>query len=140
MNVTGFDRDLGAHRLQTLDVLINRPRTDGAAARQRYLGFTETRQQWTEYQNRCAHGLDQLVRCFQFGDVAAVEGDAVAVFSDAQTHLPHQLQDGRHILQMRNVRQLQIIGRQQTCAQNRQCRILGAGNGDFTGEALAAAN
>jgi hypothetical protein len=36
MDVALLDVDLGAHRLQALDVLVDRPRADGAAAGQRH--------------------------------------------------------------------------------------------------------
>ena len=44
MDVAGFDRDLRAHRLQTLDVLVDGPRTDRTAARQRHLRLAKARQ------------------------------------------------------------------------------------------------
>jgi hypothetical protein len=60
-DVPVFDGDLRAHRLQPLDVLIDRTRADGAAAGQRHTGLAETRQQRAQHQDRGPHGLDQIV-------------------------------------------------------------------------------
>ncbi|KAG1433795.1 hypothetical protein G6F57_021917 [Rhizopus arrhizus] len=57
-----LDHDLGAQRLQALDVLVDRARTDRAAARQRHFRSAEAGQQRAQHQDRGAHGLDQLVR------------------------------------------------------------------------------
>ena len=80
-HVAVLDRDLGAHRLQALDVLVDRARADGAAARQRHLGLAEARQQRTQRQHRRAHGLDQLVGRLGVGEVARVEAHGAVVVS-----------------------------------------------------------
>ena len=54
-------RDVRTHRLQPLDVQIDGPRADRAAARQRDVGLTESGDQRTEHENRRAHRLDQFV-------------------------------------------------------------------------------
>jgi hypothetical protein len=45
LDVAVLHGDLGAHGLQALDVLVHRPRADGAAAGQRHLGRAEAGQQ-----------------------------------------------------------------------------------------------
>eukprot|EP01022_Parablepharisma_sp_SALTPOND_P017907 TRINITY_DN290_c1_g1_i2.p1 TRINITY_DN290_c1_g1~~TRINITY_DN290_c1_g1_i2.p1 ORF type:complete len:1623 (-),score=570.02 TRINITY_DN290_c1_g1_i2:20056-24924(-) len=140
MDVATLDMDVGTHGLQALDVLVHRTRTDGAATRQRHLGLAEARQQRAQYQDRGAHGLDQLVGCFRPGDIVAVEHHFITVLLHAQAHLLHQLGDGDHVLQMRDIAQAQVIGRQEAGAQDGQGCVLGAGNGDLAGEATATAD
>ena len=50
-----------AHRLQALDVLVDRTQADRAAARQRHLRLAAAREQRTQHQDRGAHRLHQLV-------------------------------------------------------------------------------
>ena len=49
-------------RLKAAQVDIHRARTDCTAAGERHIGFTITRQQRPEHQDRGAHGFYQLVR------------------------------------------------------------------------------
>ena len=72
-HVAVLDLDLGAHRLQALDVLVDRARADGAAAGQRHRGLAEARQQRAQHQHRGAHGLHQLVRRFGLIERAGVD-------------------------------------------------------------------
>ena len=44
LDVTVFDGDFRTHGFEAFEVLVNGARTDGAAAGQADLGFTETRQ------------------------------------------------------------------------------------------------
>ncbi len=61
MHVALLDIDLGTHRSQALDVLIDRPRADRTAARQRNPGFTRARHQRPQHEDRSAHGFHHLV-------------------------------------------------------------------------------
>ena len=45
MDIALLDLDLGTHGLQALDVLVDRPGTDGTTTRQRHAGFAATRDQ-----------------------------------------------------------------------------------------------
>ena len=72
----GFDvavllRDLRAQPFQSLDVQIDGTRADGAAAGQRNAGPSAARDQRPQHQRRSAHGLDQFVRRFRAGQIAA---------------------------------------------------------------------
>jgi hypothetical protein len=60
-DVAVLDRDVGAERLQALDVLVDRPGADGAAARQRHPRLAEAGDQRPEHQDRGAHRLHQVV-------------------------------------------------------------------------------
>jgi hypothetical protein len=63
MDITMLDGNLGTHRGQALDVLVHRPRADGATAGQRNPGLAGTGHQRPEHQDRGAHGLDHFVGC-----------------------------------------------------------------------------
>jgi hypothetical protein len=80
-DVAVLDMDRGAHRLQTLDVLVDRTRADRAAAGQRHPRFAEAREQRAEHEDRRAHRLDQLVGRLARCDASGVERDAATVAS-----------------------------------------------------------
>jgi hypothetical protein len=133
-----LDADLGAHRLQALDVLVDRARADRAAARQRHLRLAEARQQRPQHEDRRAHGLDQLVRRDQVVDARRVEPHAAAVRFALHAHLVQDLQRGAHVLQVRHVVELDGLGAQQARTQNRQRRVLRARHDDLAGQPAAA--
>ena len=110
--------DQGAHGLQALDVLVDRARADGAAARQRHPRVAETRQQRAQRQHRGAHGLDQLVRRF-------------AVGFGVHAHVVEQAPHGAHVVQARHVGQQHRLVGQQGGAHLGQRGVLGAGDGQL---------
>jgi hypothetical protein len=140
-HVAVLDHDLCAHGLQALDVLVDRPRADGAAARQRHPGMAEARQQRAQGQHGGAHGLDQLVGRLGVAEVAGIQADrAVVVALGRHAHVAHQLEHGRHVLQARHVVQRHGLVGQQRRAQLGQRGVLGAGNEYFAAELSPAAN
>eukprot|EP01137_Pigoraptor_chileana_P029746 Opistho-2@15329 len=140
-HVAVLDHDLGAHRLQALDVLVDRPRADGAAARQRHLGMAEARQQRAQRQHRGAHGLHQFVGGLGIAELAGVQAHgAVVVGLGRHAHVAHQLEHGRHVLQARHVVQHHGLVGQQRRAQLGQRGVLGAGNEHFAAKLTPAAN
>ena len=112
-HVAVLDHDLGAHRLQALDVLVDRARADRAAAGQRDRGLAEARQQRAERQHRGAHGLDQLVGRFGRTQPGRIDADACrrSSRSTRHAHVADQLEHGRHVLQARHVLQHRPAGR-----------------------------
>jgi hypothetical protein len=60
-DVAAAELDLGAHRLQALEVLVDRARSDLAAAWQRDLGAAVAGEQRAEHEDARAHLLDELV-------------------------------------------------------------------------------
>ena len=62
VDVAVLEVDGRAHRLEALDVLVDRPQSDRAAAGQRHARLAAAREQRPERQDRRAHRLDQLVR------------------------------------------------------------------------------
>jgi hypothetical protein len=61
MHIALLNLDLGAHCGEALDVLVDRPRADGATAGQRHARLAGPRQQWSQHQDGGTHGLDHLV-------------------------------------------------------------------------------
>ena len=86
LDVAVLDRDLGAHRLQALDVLVDRTRADRAAAGQRHRRVAKAGQQRAQHHDRGAHRLDQLVRRVELVDAGVDHArHAAAVFSAPQS-------------------------------------------------------
>ena len=141
-HVPMLDVDERAHGLQALDVLIDRPRSDGATARQRHLGATKARQQRAQRQHRRAHGLDQLVRCLGRDGQGGVKAHAAALAMrvDLHAHVLQQLAHGAHVVQARHVDEPDRLGREQRGAHLGQRRVLGAGDGDLAPKRPAAAD
>jgi hypothetical protein len=74
-DVAPVDLDIRAHRLQSGHMDVDRTRADGAAARQRHVGFSEPREQGAQHQYRRPHRLDQLVRRDAFLRGGAIDLD-----------------------------------------------------------------
>ena len=139
-DVAALHRDVRTHGLQPLDVLIHRPRTDGAAAGQRHHGHTEASQQRPEHEDRGPHRLDQFVGRHRMVDGARIEVQGVAVGQRFDAHLPQQGEGGLHVPQPRHVAQSQRFGTQQRRADLGQRGVLRSGDGDVALQAASAAN
>ncbi|MNT34203.1 hypothetical protein D3C72_1701680 [compost metagenome] len=134
-----LDADFGAQRGQALDVLVDRPLADGAAARQADARFTEAGEQRAQHQDGRAHRLDELVWRFQVVDAVGLQRDhAVRAALGAHAHAAKQAQHGGGVVQVRDVGERQCVGGQEAGAQDRQRRVLGAGNRDFAVQRRAA--
>ena len=70
-----LDGDFSAHRLQALDVLVDRPESDRTTTRERDASLAAARRQRPEHQNGCAHGAHELVRRDRRRDVRRGELD-----------------------------------------------------------------
>ena len=142
-DVAVLDVDLGAHRLQALDVLVDRPRADRAAARQRDPRLAEARQQRTEHQDRRAHRLDQLVRRLGQRDSARVERAPRRRRSALRSARTPMLRSSFSVVSTSCSRgtfdSVDRLGRQQRGAQFGQRGILGAGDRHLALEPLTAA-
>ncbi len=118
---------------------IDRPRADGAAARQRHFGLTEASQQRPQHQDRGAHGAHQFVRCLETLDRARVHLDIhPLVDHQVHAHAAQQLHGGGDILQVGDVANDDRLVGQQGGGQNRQHRVLGAGSAQFAEQRYAA--
>ncbi len=140
VDVAVFDGDLGAHRLQTLDVQIDRARADGTAAGQGHLGIAEARHQRPQHEDRRTHGLHHVVGRFPVIDLVALEGDFARRGFRRDAHLLQQFAHGADIVQVGQVGQAQGIGGQQAGAHDGQCGVLGAGDAHFAAQRVAALN
>ena len=134
----GYSRarcDLRAHRLQALDVQVDRARTDGAAARQRNARLAEARERRPQHQDGRAHGLHHLVGRLQHRGLRRAQAHAVPLVQrHAHAHVAEQGQHGADVLQMRHVVEFQGSA-SAGGSQDRQRGILGAGNANLPGEA-----
>ncbi|MCY1293436.1 hypothetical protein D9M70_426950 [compost metagenome] len=141
LDVAAFHLDLRTHGLEAADVQVDRPRTDGAATGQRHLGLAEVRDHRTEHQDRGAHGLHQLIGGDQGLDGAGVDLDAeLLVDHRLDAHATEQLDHGGDVVQVRQVAHSDRLVGQQGGGEDRQGRVLRAGNADFAVQANAAGN
>ena len=139
LDVAVLDRDFGAERLQAFEVQIDRTRADRAAARQRDIGFAETRDERPEHEDRRAHRLDQIVRREIALRRPRIDVDLHALVEhELHAHLAEQLHRRRDVVQMRHVADRHGLVREQARRQDRQHRVLRAGNPDIAVEGLAA--
>ena len=117
--------DLGAEPLETLEVQIDRPAADGAAARHRDPGAAGPGHQRAEDEDGRPHGGDQLVRGFHRRHPRRGRGGDPLRLVDLGAEAPQQLDDRRHVGQPRHV--LEDHGRlgQERRGQQRERGILG---------------
>ena len=141
-HVAVLDLDLRAHGLQALDVLVHRPRADGAATRQRHPRAAKARQQRAQHQHRRAHGLDQLVRRLGVEVIGSDEAHAaaLAVGLRGHTHVVEQVAHGAHVVQTRHVDQMHRRAAEQRGAHLGQRGVLGAGDQHLTLQRTATAD
>jgi hypothetical protein len=139
VDVAVIEDDLGAHRGEPLQVLIDRPRADGAAARLRHPGPTEARDQRAEHHDRRAHGLHQIVGRLELGLLRRRRADDHrALALDLAAELAQELGHGRHVLQLRDVLERAGPAGQERRGHHRQRGVLGAADGDVSNQAAAA--
>ena len=118
--------NLCPHGLQAFDVLVHRTRPNGAAAGQRHLGMTKTRQQGPQGQHRGTHGFHQFIRRFGIAQAGSIQMHRTCVIAlSCDTHVTDQLEHGGHVLQLRHIAQHNGLVGQQGCAQLRQSGIFG---------------
>ncbi len=125
LDVAVFDRDVGAHLLQAVDVQVDRARADGTAAGQRHLGLAEAGQQRPQHQDGGAHGLDQLVGGAQGADIGSIHLHAHALANDyPRPQLPEELDDGGYIPEVGDIGEIHGGIGQQGGGQQRQGGVL----------------
>ena len=143
-HVAMLDHNLSPHGLQTLDVLVHRPRANRATAGQRDRGSAKTCQQRAQCQHRSTHCFHQLVRRLRLVQPARIDahGTGVALAGSAllgaHAHVANQLEHGRHILQPRHIGQGDRLAAEQRCAQLGQGGVFGTRNINGAGERLTA--
>ena len=78
-DVAFFQNDARAEPLQPGEMEIDRPRADGAAARQRHRGLAKARHQRPKHQNGRAHAPHQVIGRCGVGDPRGGQGDGMAI-------------------------------------------------------------
>ena len=134
LDIAGLDQDLGAQRLQSLDVLIDRARADRAAAGQGHIGFAEAGQQWPQQQDGAAHGLDQFIGGVHRMHLAGVDAQVGAVTLHGAAQQGQQFQRRVDIPHPGNIAYMQGLGAQQGGGDDRQGRIFCARYPHFTAQ------
>ena len=118
---------------------IDWSRADRATSGQRYVGFAETGDQRSQYEDRCTHRFNKFI-----GRVAP--GHRVDVDLDIQFFIEsclraHALQQGDRrsdVSELRHIPDRHRFGRKQSAGQDRQRSILRARNRDGALQARAA--
>ena len=100
--------DLGAQRLDGLQVQIHRTRADGAAAGQRHLGLARARHQRAQHVERGPHLADQVIGRKAAGDLRRVQKGLLAVGAVALGHLHAQAR--QQLAQKAGVGQARHVG------------------------------
>ena len=138
------DRAKGFERLE---MKIDRPVADGAAARQRHPRFARTSEQGAKHQDRRAHLAHDVVRCLGRGDTARAHSeDAAEILGPCaldhgrDTQLVQQVAETVDVGEARQIAQRYRLVGQQGAGQQRQSRIFRAGNGKAAVQCVAAAN
>jgi hypothetical protein len=120
--------DVGAHRREALDVDVDRPPADRAAARRRRDRPADPGQQRPDDQEGGPHRLAERVRHLVGGQVAGADADPVLGL--VEVDLGAELaQDGQHLAHVVDDRQVvddALFARQERGGQNRQCGVLRA--------------
>ena len=150
IDVAAVDLDVRAKCCEAFDEQVDRPRADGAAARQRNAGLAFARQKRADDPEARPHLGDELIRRCGVDDVAAGEVDragialalplAPAVDGDIGPVIAQDADQLLDIGQMRHVLQRQRIVRQERCDHQRQGGVLGAGNRDDPVKLVATGN
>ncbi len=138
LHVAVLQPDLGPQRLQALEVLIDRPRTDGTAAGQRNPRPAETGQKRPKHQYRGPHGLDQIIGRLNRIDAGGVDPHAVALAIDACPQGFQQFCRGVDVAQTGNVGNGAGTGCQDGGYADRQRGVFGTADGHFALKAVAA--
>jgi hypothetical protein len=137
-----FDDDLGPHRLESFDVLVDRALADCTAPRQRDPCPAKPGDQRAQHQNGRPHGSNQFVGRSRINIVGCNQNKALrnrAIFGSNLS--PHALQQSArcdHIPQTGHLIHCQGLGSQESGTQDRQCRILCARHWNFTRERSTA--
>ena len=125
VEVSLFQIDFGAHRFQPLGMQIDGPGADGASARKRDPGASETRQQGAQHQYRGAHGAHHIVGRLEVVNGAGIRLQDIFFPGDTHTQGAQQLLHRIDVAQAGHIGKTVFSGRQQRRADQRQRRVLG---------------
>ena len=83
---------------------VDRPLANRTTARHGNVGFTKTGQQRTQHQNRCAHGLNQLIRGIKILNRTGVDLNIeVLINHQRYAHATEQFHGRGHVMQMGHI-------------------------------------
>ena len=103
INIAALETAGNPQTLQTGDMKINWPGTNGAASRQRHLGLTQAGEQRPKNQDGSPHRLHQIIGSLRIDQITAINGDDILLAMVANPEVFHKLQEGSRITQIRNV-------------------------------------
>jgi hypothetical protein len=129
--------DRSAHPLEAVQMQIDRPGADRAAARQRHPGLAGAGEQRPEDQHRGPHLAHQVVRRGGVHDLGAMQHDAPRRAGKVAGFDAEDLQQPPHrcdVHQIRDVLELERLIGQQTGGHQRQRGVLGAADVDPAGK------
>src|SRR5439155_8930829 len=137
MDVTALDSHPRAEGLKTLQVQIDWPRADDAAARQRHGGLLQTAEQRSHDTDRTTHFPDQIIVTRAF-DFFGPDADGVTLGTDLCAKPGENLRHELDIAEVGHAPDDARFSRQQRSGQDRQHGVLGAADGDFAVQRDAA--
>ena len=139
-DVARFDLDLSAELFEHHEQKIDRPRADGAAARQRYAGFAHAGDERRDDPEACPHLGDEIIGRGGVDDIACREmqgaagmrviAGAAAVDAVIDAVMAEDLQQHADIGDTRDIFERQRLPRQHRCDHQRQRRVLGTRDGN----------
>ena len=141
VNVAGHDVDVGAQRVQRLEVQVDRPRADCAASGHGHARRTEAGQQRREHEHAGAHPAHHVIGSLCVAGTRGVEhqhpGGAAARH---HAELAQQSQHGVDVRHLGDVPEFQPFGAKDRSRNLRQDRVLCAADLNRAFNALAATN
>ena len=145
LHIAGGDLDLGAERLQRLEVQVDRAGADRAAAGERDRRLAGAREQRAEHEDRGAHLAHDVVGRDRRRDVGGAEGHHPADVALARpldrgrdSELVEQVAEAVDVGEARQVPQRQRLVGQQRAGHQGQGRVLCTRNRDSAVERPAA--
>ena len=139
-DVTAVELDLGAERLHSAEMEVNRPRAEGATTRHGDDCAATARQQRTEHANRRAHGLDDVVVRVNLVLVHHPHLHHPGLAINLNTELAQQPSHVRNVAETRDIAQRDLAVGTQRRRHERQSRVLGALDLNLAGEPASTLN
>jgi hypothetical protein len=140
--VAMVDAHRGSQRLQTRSVHVQTAGPDGVTSRNRDIGPTASRHQWSQDTDGRPQRPNQLVVGLVHDAVGNVEfhGPGIGVILDGAPQPAQQLRHDRHVKNCRHVGQPGPAHSQQGPRHQLQCAVLGTNDRDFSPQAGATDN
>src|SRR3989454_1068201 len=124
-DVPVLDRDLGAEAGEPLEVLVDRPDADGAAARQGDARRAVARDERPEHEHGGPHRRDEFVRRDVVGDTRHLRRELAPLAPDGRAERLDQPHHRAHVDEVRDIRQMDRLRGQERRRQRGQRSVLG---------------